>query len=217
MMERRFVVGRALRATDGEDLSDGPVIRGYAAVFGERSEDLGGFVEEIAPGAFEAAMAGDVRALFNHDSNVILGRTTAGTLRLWEDEVGLGMEIQVPDTQAGYDLVRLIRRGDVDGASFGFTVSDEGQAWRRLPDGTVVRTLTQVARLFDVGPVVFPAYPATAGGVGMRGAMGLDDVIVPSHLFQEEDGEGDDNGRVEPTGQGSRAVRWRRMELDRLR
>jgi len=134
-------------------------ISGYAAVFNELSDDLGGFREKIQPGAFsEAIQRDDVRALWNHDSNYVLGRNKAGTLKLSEDERGLHYVVDLPDTQWAKDLSESIKRGDVTQSSFGFIVdSDE---WAKQ-DGETVRTLTKVT-LFDVSPVTYPAYPQTS-------------------------------------------------------
>ena len=160
-LERRMVATADLRV-----IAEGtPRIAGHAALFDSVSEDLGGFRERIRPGAFAASLAADdVRALFNHDPNVILGRNRAGTLRLTEDERGLGIEIDPPDTQAARDLMVSIARGDVSQMSFGFSVGPGGQTWEKDAQGGVLRTLTAV-RLFDVSPVVFPAYPDTAVAV----------------------------------------------------
>lgn len=135
---------------------------GHAAVFNSPSEDLGGFREQIAPGAFAEAIAGDdVRALFNHDPNFILGRNRSNTLVLKEDSRGLAIEIVLPDTQTVRDLVVApIERGDVSQMSFGFSVRPNGQDWAKDDEGRVIRTLKRL-RLFDVSPVVYPAYPAT--------------------------------------------------------
>lgn len=138
-----------------------PVIRGHAAVFNGLSENLGGFRETIAPGAFaEAIERDDVRALLNHDPSIVLGRNTAGTLRLSEDETGLAIEIDPPDTQAGRDLLVSLERRDITQMSFGFSVMPGGQDWAEDDDGMTIRTLTSL-RLFDVSPVAFPAYPQT--------------------------------------------------------
>jgi hypothetical protein len=165
-LERRFfaIEGLTVETREGK----APLIRGHAAVFGQLSEDLGGFREQIAPGAFESAVAGDddVRALFNHDPNFILGRNRSKTLRLKEDSRGLAIEIDAPETDTIRDLVLApIARGDVSQMSFGFTVRPNGQDWAKDDEGRVIRTLKSL-RTFDVSPVVFPAYLGT--DVSMR-------------------------------------------------
>lgn len=139
-----------------------PIIRGHAAVFNALSEDLGGFREQIMPGAFaDAIVKDDVRALFNHDANFILGRNVSGTLKMVEDARGLAIEITPPDTGIVRDLVLApIERGDVTGMSFGFSVRPGGQDWAVDDNGFTVRTLKNV-RLYDVSPVVYPAYRQT--------------------------------------------------------
>jgi HK97 family phage prohead protease len=102
--------------------------------------------------------------LFNHDPNLILGRNRSGTLILSEDDKGLRIEIDPPDTQSSRDLMVSIGRGDVNQMSFGFVVRSNGQVWEKDNDGRVMRTLTAV-RLFDISPVVFPAYLETAVAV----------------------------------------------------
>lgn len=161
-LERRAVTTAELRAEPGER----PKIVGYAAVFNQLSEDLGGFVEVIRPGAFKRALAegADVRALWNHDPNHVLGRTTAGTLRLVEDDYGLRFEADPPDTQWARDLLESIRRGDVTGTSFAFRARED--RWG-TQDGQPLRELHDVD-LFDVGPVTFPAYRTTTVAVRAR-------------------------------------------------
>jgi HK97 family phage prohead protease len=161
-LERRVALVGAFRVTAAEGITK---IAGHAAKFDVLSEDLGGFRERIAPGAFAQTIKnGDVRALFNHDSNIVLGRNKAGTLRLSEDTAGLAFEVDVPQTQLVRDMVLApIERGDVSQCSFGFfTLQDK---WAKL-DGEWVRTLLEV-ELFDVSPVTYPAYPQT--DVAVRG------------------------------------------------
>ena len=141
-------------------------ITGYAAVFNSFSEDLGGFKEIVRSGAFRNALSegDDVRGLFNHDVGQILGRTSSGTMRLKEDKKGLRYEIDVPQTTAAKDVVESIRRGDITGSSFSFTLRDDSEDaksdnWRSEGD-QLIREVLDV-RLFDVGPVTFPAYQAT--------------------------------------------------------
>lgn len=135
-----------------------PTLSGHAAVFGQKSEEIFGFREMIRPGAFSKTIKkDDIRALWNHDPNYVLGRRKAGTLDLEEDATGLAVRIHTPDTVFASDLLQTIKRGDVDQMSFGFrTITDD---WRHL-DGDIIRELIEV-ELFDVSPVTFPAYPQT--------------------------------------------------------
>lgn len=156
-LERRTFELKEMRVAAAAD--DQPTkIEGYAAVFNVLSDDLGGFREKIIPGAFaESILVDDVRALFNHDPNYVLGRNISGTLQLAEDDHGLKISITPPDTQWARDITESIRRGDVDQMSFGFmTISDQ---WRE-EEGKTTRDLIKV-KLFDVSPVTFPAYPQT--------------------------------------------------------
>jgi len=135
-------------------------IVGHAAVFNVMG-DGGWFREKIAPGAFASSInTDDVRALFNHDPNFVLGRNRAGTLKLSEDERGLHIEIEPPDTQVARDLMVSLERGDISQMSFGFEVIKD--SWERSTEGNNldVRTLEKV-RLWDVSPVTFPFYKET--------------------------------------------------------
>ena len=119
---------------------DGKVtgIEGHAAVFNKLSVDLGGFRERVMPRAFadDLKSGPDVRALFNHDPNIILGRTKAKTLRLKEDSQGLHFDCDVPDTQAARDVMTSIARGDIDQCSFGFTVTNQKWSDEQDPDSS---------------------------------------------------------------------------------
>lgn len=167
-LERRHFFCDALKIETraGKDGKERRLIIGHAAVFNQLSEDLGGFREQIAPGAFsDAIKSDDVRALWNHNADYVLARNLSGTLALVEDSRGLAVEIDPPDTQWARDLQVSIDRGDVNQMSFGFSVRPNGQNWAKDDAGQVIRTLTRV-RLFDVSPVTYPAYPQT--DVGMR-------------------------------------------------
>lgn len=164
-IERRSVVLKELRVLEPSETISEPVIEGYAAVFDSWSESLGGnepFIEKVVKGAFEQTISqDDIRALFNHDPNYVLGRNKAGTLSLQEDEKGLLVRIIPPNTQWAKDLLVSIARGDISQMSFGFTV--EADRWS-YEEGKDVRELLKV-RLFDVSPVTFPAYTQTECGL----------------------------------------------------
>jgi hypothetical protein len=137
-----------------------PRIVGHAAVFNVMG-DGGWFREKVAPGAFtDSIQVDDVRALFNHDPNFILGRNRAGTLRMSEDALGLHIEIDPPETQTARDLLVSLERGDISQMSFGFEVIKD--SWERSTEGNNldIRTLDKV-RLWDVSPVTFPFYKET--------------------------------------------------------
>lgn len=140
-------------------------IVGYFAKFDKLSENLGGFREKIERGFFKDALeTSDPVDLFNHDSNYVMGRKSAGTLKVWEDEVGLRYECTPPDTQLIRDLVLTpIERGDIKGCSFGFRIKGNGDMWEEDSEGRVVRTLKKdgCKELLDGSQVVFPAYPDT--------------------------------------------------------
>lgn len=151
-IERRTLTEPVEFRAEGDKLT----AHGYAYVFGKRSQNLGGFVEVVAPGFGKKSLQEqDVRGLFNHDPNLILGRLGAGTLRMEETDTGGEYEIDLPDTTAGRDLAKLLERGDVAGSSFGFrTIEDD---WGETEQGFPLRTLKQ-GSIRDVGPVTFPAY-----------------------------------------------------------
>lgn len=133
-------------------------IGGYAALFDSPTVIGETFREVIARGAFAETLKSDVRALFDHDTGRVIGRTAAGTLRLAEDAIGLAVEIDLPDTSDGRDLAALIQRGDLSGMSFGFSITKE--TWDETGD-MPTRTIGAV-NLREVSVVAFPAYPDTS-------------------------------------------------------
>tara|TARA_R100001463_G_scaffold98348_1_gene152848 strand:+ start:3901 stop:5556 length:1656 start_codon:yes stop_codon:yes gene_type:complete len=130
------------------------IVVGYGSVFNTLSNELGGFREIIAEGAFDGRLNDDVRFLINHDG-LPLARTTNGTLRLTTDERGLKYEAQVANTSLGRDLIELMRNGTINQSSFAFVVEDD--SWE-VRDGVNVRTINKVSRLYDVSAVTYPAY-----------------------------------------------------------
>jgi HK97 family phage prohead protease len=141
---------------------NGPgVLFGYAAKYNTDSQDLGGFIETIAPGAFTKTLKENARVLarYNHKDSHLLGTTEAGTLRVSSDDVGLPYEVDLPDTTSGRDLAVLAARGDVRYSSFAFyCIKDE---WSFPDDGPARRVLREV-QLVDVAPVNSPAYLDTS-------------------------------------------------------
>lgn len=158
-----------LELRDQDTEASSPKIVGYPVVFDSLSNDLGGFVEKVQRGAFAESLANndEVHALFNHDDDKVLGRLGSGTLKLWEDDHGLRMELDPPNTTLGNDVVELLRRGDLVSMSFGFF--DVTDSWAMM-DGKDVRTINS-ARLFDVSIVTNPAYSAASVGVRAEPAL----------------------------------------------
>lgn len=141
---------------DGGNLS----IEGYFAVFSSVYEIAPGMSESIAPGAFDNTLSGDIRALINHDTTLVLGRTKAGTLKLRTDNRGLWGHIDVnPNDSDAMNLYERVKRGDVDQCSFGFDIIDEETEFRE--DGSVHWTIKEV-ELYEVSPCTFPAYEETS-------------------------------------------------------
>ena len=163
---RTLVRGLELRKKLEEEKEKGRAgpgtLVGYTAVFNRFSDVLGGFREKIAPGAFKSVLGQDVRALKNHDANYLLGRNKSGTLRMMEDDHGLRVEIDLPDTQVGRDTAEEARRGDLDGMSFAFVIDRD--SWDHKADPPE-RTILSFRELYDVGPVVYPAYTDTSAAM----------------------------------------------------
>ena len=160
-METRSVASMEVREQDGQQ-----AIVGYAAMFNQPTDLGNGISEVILPGAFGESLVAspDVRALWNHNSDYVLGRTVAGTLRVFEDAVGLAFEVMPPATTWARDAMVSVGRGDVNQMSFGFTVPGGGEEWRGN-----TRVLKRV-NLMEVSVVAFPAYPQTSATVQQRAA-----------------------------------------------
>jgi HK97 family phage prohead protease len=166
--EKRSLLEPVKLETREENTS--PKIQGYAALFDVETEIrtfFGSFKESIAPGAFKRSIESGRRVVscFNHDLNLVLGSTTGGSLKLTEDQRGLWLEVEPPDTQVGRDVVEYIRRGDVTGQSFMFTITREQWTFSEKKDELDSRTILEV-ELFEAGPVLMPAYEETS--IGLR-------------------------------------------------
>lgn len=159
MMDRRTMVCRPTQYRAAEDNGE-LYIEGYFAVFNSVYEIAPGLTESISPGAFAGALGGDIRALTNHDTTLVLGRTKAGTLELREDGHGLWGRVRInrEDSDA-MNLYHRVQRDDVDQCSFGFEILEEDVETRE--DGTIHFTIVKV-KLYEVSVVTFPAYEETA-------------------------------------------------------
>src|SRR5260221_6425628 len=170
-MERRFI-NTATAQVKLEKRADGkPMIVGYGAVYYDGTEGTQymlceGVYERVLPGAFDRAIReDDCRGLFNHDPNCLLGRTKSGTLKLSVDSKGLRYEIDPGDTTISKDLQEHLRRGDVDGSSFAFDALEERITVKRDGDNWLIYREIVSAKLYDTGPVVYPAYDSTSAAV----------------------------------------------------
>lgn len=178
--------------------SDGTrTIAGTAVVFNAISEDLGGFQERIAAGAFTQSLISypDVIIAYQHDLSQPLGRVSSGTAKVWQDERGLHYTCKLPDTSWARDLTALMARGDVSQNSFGFSVPPNGDAFSMQADGTVLRTVTQ-AVLWEISVVTTPAYSTVENVVSLRSCpVDLREKIAQRD--EEEDDEDEDCGDPE--------------------
>ena len=171
MIERRDVAFETDDEIVVEERTDGrAVIRGYAVVYNRLSVDLGGFRERILPGAFDAVLnrqdgSTDLVSYYNHNPDILLGRESSGTLRVWSDQKGVGFEVTPPASRA--DILELVQRRDVKGASFTFSVDKGGEGFTTDENGRAIREI-RAATIYELGPVVQPAYPSTTAQVAMR-------------------------------------------------
>ena len=147
------------------------ILRGYAMKF-EQEYDLGPFTESIARGALDGADISDVRILKNHDMNVVLGRTKAGTAKVWVDDIGLGYEAELPDTQDARDLAISVERRDIDQASWAFqlahTREKRADDWEMRASGKEHRTIKKIRTVLDASIVTYPANPDTTAAKRSR-------------------------------------------------
>lgn len=156
-MEHRYIpMDRMEVREDGGDL----YIEGYFAVFNSVYELWPGATESIAPGAFDDSVSDDVRALYNHNTDLVLGRTSAGTMEIKQDSRGLWGRIRINrDDSDAMNAYSRIQRGDITGCSFGFDIADQETEYRE--DGTVHWTIKRVSPLYEISPCTFPAYQDT--------------------------------------------------------
>lgn len=158
-MEQRYIPFNQIETRNTEN--GNPVIEGMFIVYDDVYELFDGATESIARGAFTQALNGDIRALYNHNTDIVLGRTTAGTLELRETDEGLWGRVTIdPEDTDAMNVYRRIARGSVTGCSFGFEIEDEERSVK--DDGTVHWTITKINPIYEVSPVCLPAYKATS-------------------------------------------------------
>lgn len=175
ILERRTGCSEPIELRAGRSGSPG-TLAGYAIVYNSLSQNLGGFVERVSPGAANKSLADRVRVLarYNHDDNFLLGATDSGTVRLASDDTGLAYEVDLPDTSAGRDVAALAKRGDLRHSSFAFYVPPGGDDWGFTMGDFPLRTLNAI-QLVDVAPVNTPAYlDTTVAARSLAAATGLD-------------------------------------------
>ena len=162
--ERRYAVAdmKVEKRAATDDAPEAFVVRGYAAIFNSPTTIGMWFREVIMPGAFDDVLTGDTCALFNHDPNKILARTTSKTLEIGVDTKGLWYEYTTPNRSYAIDLADAIERGDVSQSSFAFRAKET--VWREVQDELDLREIVKVETLYDVSPVTYPAYADTSVG-----------------------------------------------------
>ncbi len=164
-----------IRSMSTVEATDNMIVEGYALKFNSLSESFGDWREIISPQALSNTDLTDVRCLFDHDTSKILGRTTAGTLQINVDDIGLHIRCQLPDTSYARDLFESIKRDDVNQMSFGFYLADNGDTWTKETNGGYLRTLTDIKKIDDVSIVSVPAYSDTNVAVAQRNLQLIED------------------------------------------
>lgn len=157
-MEHRYMPMRKIEIREDDD--GAPVIEGYFVVFDSKYELWPGATESIARGAFDDSIGDDVRSLYNHNVDIVLGRTAAGTMELKQDSYGLWGRVKInPNDTDAMNAYHRIKRGDISGCSFGFNIAEQETEYR--DDGTVHWTIKKVSPLYELSPCTFPAYQDT--------------------------------------------------------
>lgn len=163
--EIRYIPAMSLSIREDAN-PDVMAIKGYVVKFNERSSLLyDEWYERVAKGAFAKSLQQNtIKALWNHNSDIVLGSTKSNTLKLIEDDIGLRFDLELPNSSQAKDIYESIKRGDVDGVSFGFYIRENGDKWEYLKEEDVYeRTLLDID-LIEISPTPFPAYPTSEVG-----------------------------------------------------
>ena len=184
--EIRGGIGNIEIRTDEEKESE-IYAEGYALVFNSWSEDLGGFVETIEPSALEGSDLSDVRALFNHNADKVLARSSAGTLDLETDEKGLKFRFKIPNTSYGKDIAENLKNGNIDQCSFGFVLDDNGDSFDFDEKRSIYqRTLKKIKSVMDISLVTYPAYSSTSAAPALRSIDKIENELLEQRQLQHE-------------------------------
>ena len=184
--EIRGGIGNIEIRTDEEKESE-IYAEGYALVFNSWSEDLGGFVETIEPSALEGSDLSDVRALFNHNADKVLARSTAGTLELETDDKGLKFRFKLPNTSYGKDVAENLRNGNINQCSFGFVLDDDGDSFDFDEKRSIYqRTLKKIKSVMDISLVTYPAYSSTSAAPALRSIDKIENELIEQRQLQRE-------------------------------
>ena len=184
--EIRGGIGNIEIRTDEEKESE-IYAEGYALVFNSWSEDLGGFVETIEPSALEGSDLSDVRALFNHNADKVLARSSAGTLDLETDEKGLKFRFKIPNTSYGKDIAENLKNGNIDQCSFGFVLDDDGDSFDFDEKRSIYqRTLKKIKSVMDISLVTYPAYSSTSAAPALRSIDKIENELLEQRQLQHE-------------------------------
>lgn len=161
-------LNQAIEVRDSEDSND-MTIEGYALKFGTWSENLGGFIETIDKRALDSTPLDDVRALIDHNSGQVIGRSTNDSLKLTVDETGLKFNLTLPNTTYARDLYENVRVGNIDNCSFGFSIANDGDEFTYDKEQNIrKRTIKEIGSLVEISMVSFPAYKDTDVSVAKR-------------------------------------------------
>ena len=184
--EIRGGIGNIEIRTDEEKESE-IYAEGYALVFNSWSEDLGGFVETIEPSALEGSDLSDVRALFNHNADKVLARSSAGTLDLETDEKGLKFRFKIPNTSYGRDIAENLKNGNIDQCSFGFVLDENGDSFDFDEKRSIYqRTLKKIKSVMDISLVTYPAYSSTSAAPALRSIDKIENELLEQRQLQRE-------------------------------
>jgi hypothetical protein len=193
--------------------NEGFTLRGYVAVYNQTSHDLGGFKEQIAPGAFDEILTTnpDVHLTWDHDTRYVAARTKNNTLHLESDSTGLFIDAQVGNYTWAKDLRTALERGDINQGSFAFTVAENGDEFAAEEDGSIMRTIHNVGNLYDVTVTAQGAYPQTslAAVRSLAAAIGRSPESEVGATLVAEETQGESESQMGSVEDDEEFARWK--------